>query len=114
MELRVVQEPRLAAFQVQGGVELPAFQQLSVAILAWNLITGRKSEAMPHVVIAAGVFRGGVQAVLWEVPETAQGTAVQGVSVRGAGGEVKSGKDPLCLGRFHAFVVGSALVLRPA
>src|SRR5437879_11922188 len=68
---------------------------------------------MPHVVIAAGVFRAGVQAVLGEVPETAEGTVVQAVPVGVAGGEVKPMAKPLGQGGLQAIVVGPAVVHRP-
>src|SRR5437588_9035811 len=68
---------------------------------------------MPHVVIAAGVFRGGVQAVLREVPETAEGTVVQAMTVSVIGGEVKPVRKPLGQGGLQAVVVGSAIVHRP-
>src|SRR6266699_1578841 len=68
---------------------------------------------MPHVVIAAGVFRAGVQAVLGEVPETAQGTVVQAMTVSVTGGEIEPMAKPLGQGGLQAIVVGPAVVHRP-
>src|ERR1700739_3466522 len=68
---------------------------------------------MPHVVIAAGVLRAWVQAVLGKVPETAQGTVVQAMSVSVASGEVKPIRKALGKVSLQAVVLGSAIVRRP-
>src|SRR5437899_5287042 len=68
---------------------------------------------MPDVVIAAGVLRGGVQTVLGEVPETAEGTVVQAVTVCVTGSEIEPMAKPLGQGGLQAVVVGSAIVHRP-
>src|SRR5579863_4691883 len=109
--LAVVHGPRLAALKVHDGVDLPAFQQLAKAFFPGDGITGRESEAVPDVEVAAGVLRRCVIGVLRHVSVySIQGAVVQAMSVGVTGGEIQPVGNPLGQGRLQAVVVGTGKV----
>lgn len=71
---RVTDHPRLAGRESRDSIDFPAFQQLSKALLPRDGVTGLQSETVPGIVVAVGVLRLGISAVLWESSEAAQGT----------------------------------------
>src|SRR4029077_9820827 len=52
----VVDGPGLRALQSDDGINLPAFQHLCEGLLPGNRISEREREAMPDVIVAAGVL----------------------------------------------------------
>src|SRR6202030_4627303 len=56
--------PVLRTLQGDDRVEFPAFQRLTIALLAGDGVGERKREAMPHIEIAVGIFGAGVVSVL--------------------------------------------------
>jgi len=65
--LEVLHGPRLRAAKAQDAVDLPALQQLAKAFFPGDGVTGRESEAVPDVEVAAGVFRRCIIGVLRHV-----------------------------------------------
>src|SRR6202040_1674520 len=63
---RVVDGPRLRALQGHDGIKLPALQHLGERLPSRNRIGQGESEAMPNIVVAAGIFLLGMGAVLWQ------------------------------------------------
>src|SRR5579863_8969335 len=108
--LAVVHGPRLAALKVHDGVDLPAFQQLAKAFFPGDGITGRESEAVPDVEVAAGVLVAWITGVLREEPVTIPGVVVEAMSVGVTAGEIKPVRNPLSQGRLQAVVVGNGII----
>src|SRR5579863_5610545 len=111
--LAVVHGPRLAALKVHDGVDLPAFQQLAKAFFPGKGVTGRESEAVPDVEVAAGVLGRRIIGVLREGSETAYGTVVQAMTVSVTGGEIQPVRQPLGQGGLQAVEVGISVVRLP-
>jgi hypothetical protein len=74
--------PRLGGLNAHDGVELPAFQELAIAFDPGNFVTGRDSEPLADVEVAAAVFRPWIPAVLREVSGTIQRAVVEAMTVR--------------------------------
>src|SRR4029077_19916872 len=104
-------EPRLGGLKGHDGVELPAFQQLSIACLPGNSVSGRNREAVPDVEVAAGVLRASILGILWGDRLEVQGTVVEAMTVRVTCGEFQPVRSPLGQRRLQAVVVGTVEVI---
>src|ERR1019366_2516441 len=71
-----------------------------------NGVSSREGKAVPHVEVAASVFRSGIRAVLREIGRTIQGIVVQAMTVGVTGDERKPVRSTLGKGHLHAVVVG--------